>query len=218
VLRLLVTPRWLGLTALALLAVITCVALSVWQFDRAHRKPRPVALADEQVVALPDVLGSPPDVAFPSGLLVRASGRYAGGAFVVPAASGPGRWTASSFTPVATTRPVAVVRGSAVPAASPPRTDDVVVTGRLQPPASTGLTAAALRARGLDPRGYVVLTSQVPADARPAVVVASPVPLRSPGLRWQNTIYAVQWMMFAGFFVFLWVRFFREELAESRAA
>jgi len=216
VLRLLVTPRWLGLTALALIAVATCFWLSAWQFDRAHRKPRPIKLADERVVALPDVLASPPELTFPGGLLVRASGRYVDGAFVVAAADGHDRWAASAFRVEGSSSSFAVVRGSAKPAPSPPRTDDVVVTGRLQPPASAGLTASALRARGLDPRGYLVLVAQVPVDARPAALVASPVPLRSPGLRLQNSVYSVQWLMFAGFVVFLWVRFFREDLLERR--
>ena len=220
-LRLLLTPRWLAVTLFVIIAFVTCLALGAWQFDRAHQKPRPVALEDERVVPLADVVEQPADVDFPSGLLVRGTGRYADETFTVRGTDGsgtPGAWAATSIVLDGTGRTLAVVRGAARPAPSAPTTAEVVVTGRLQPPEATGgLTATELTARGLDPRGYLVLTDQRPADARPATVVSSPVPLRSPGLRWQNSVYAVQWWLFGGFAVFAWIRFFRDDLRDQRS-
>lgn len=221
-LRLLLTPRWLAATAFVIVALVTCLALGAWQFDRAHKKPVAVAIEDERVVPLADVLEQPADVDFPSGLLVRGTGRYPGAGYVVRGTDAAGvtaPWAAVTIVLDGTERTVAVVRGQATPVPSPSVSADVVVTGRLQPPAAGGgLTASALSTRGVDPRGYLVLTDQRPADVRAATPVDSPVPLRSPGLRWQNSVYAVQWWLFGSFLVFAWIRFFRDDLRERRAA
>ena len=167
----LVTPRWLATTVFVVLAFVTAMALGAWQWDRAHQKPRAISIEDERVVPLADVLEQPADLPFPSGLLVRGSGRYATGGFVAQGVDAAGRAQAWAVSPLDLAgREVAVVRGAAKPVPSAPVPDEVVVTGRLQPPAvvtgSGGLTAVELAARGVDPRGYLVLTANnLPHDS-----------------------------------------------------
>jgi hypothetical protein len=65
--------------------------------------------------------------------------------------------------------------------------------------------------------GWVALESQTPAPTVTAATVRPPLGVSAPrALRWQNASYAVQWVLFAGFVVFLWVRMFRDDLRESR--
>lgn len=215
----LVTPRWLAASVLALLIFLTCLALASWQWTRAHRPVRAVAVQNQSVVPLTDVVTQPGDDVFPTGLLVRGTGHYAGDGFVATGtnASGvSGTWAVSPFAVDAGTGSIAVVRGSNRPTPSAPVSGAAVITGRLQPPATTpragALTAAELRAKGTDPRGYLVLIAQQPVDARPAVLVTSPAPAAQRGLRWQNAVYTVQWLLFGFFALFAWGRFFRDDL------
>ena len=218
-LRLLLTPRWLGAAVAAILIFLTCLALASWQWTRAHRPARAVTLQTQGIVPLTDVVTGPADVDFPVGLLARATGHYAGAGFVATGADAGGvrgTWAVSPFAVDGGTGSIAVVRGSDRPKPSVPVQGAAVITGRLQPPAAVpgpgALTAAELRAHGADPRGYLVLTAQEPPDARAAVHVSSPAPAPERGLRWQNAVYTVQWMIFGCFALFAWLRFFRDDL------
>lgn len=224
-LRLLVTSRWLAATVFVLIAVPACVRLGIWQWDRAHQKPRVLSASEERAVPMAEVLdGRPADLAFPTGLLVRATGHYDSAQQTVRGVDASGTAAPWLVSPLAVdVQPVrlAAVRGVAAPPLQTPVAGDVVVTGRLQPPAPAtvkdGLTAEALTTDGFDPRGYLVVVDQQPSEARAATpVTAVPPPPSSPGLRWQNSMYAAQWWIFGCFFVFAWVRFFREDLRVSR--
>ena len=64
--------------------------------------------------------------------------------------------------------------------------------------------------------GYVV-------DAEPAAglsVIDSPVPEADVSLNWLNAFYALEWVVFAGFAVFLWYRLVRDawEREQEQAA
>jgi surfeit locus 1 family protein len=59
--------------------------------------------------------------------------------------------------------------------------------------------------------GYVILTSQEPAPAGAALTVVPATAPSNDAVAWQNLSYAVQWFVFAGFMVFLWLRLVRED-------
>ena len=60
--------------------------------------------------------------------------------------------------------------------------------------------------------GYV--TSAEPAAGLEAI--ASPPPENSVELNWLNVFYAVEWVVFAGFAVFLWYRLVRDAVERER--
>jgi hypothetical protein len=226
VLQLLLTPRWLAATVLAVLAAGTAFALGAWQWDQAQVSAQAVAeRPEDRPVPIGEVLAAHPDGVLPSGILVRATGSYGTDALTADATGvdgGAEMWAVAPIDLDGGAGTFAMVRGLAEPEPSAPRTDPVVVTARVQPPAADPtagtLTAAELTERGWDPRGYLVLTDQQPVDAEPAEPVSSPLPPPpEPGLRWQNAFYAVQWSLFGVFFGYLWVRFFREDLRAARA-
>ena len=130
---------------------------------------------------------------------------------------------------------VAVVRG-VVPTATtmaPIPAGTVTVSGRIQPydgdpgvqPGDTAtpagqlprLTPSALNplVGGTVVGGFLTLTEQQPASTLPLVPPAY-TSQASSGLHWQNASYAVQWVLFAGFVVFMWQRWFRDEVVEAR--
>jgi cytochrome oxidase assembly protein ShyY1 len=131
---------------------------------------------------------------------------------------------------------VPVVRGTVVePSAAPAvPTGEVTVVGRVEPyegdpgvqPGDSALpagqlprlTAAALLDETGAPAaaGWLALVDQTPTSTLP-VVLAPNSPDRDSGLQWQNATYAVQWVLFAAFVVFLWQRWFRDELRERTA-
>ena len=240
-LRFCLRPRTLALTVLMLLAVALCLALGSWQWGRAHsRVTSPLTVPTVALSAL-----STPSQDFGAAALgrsVRATGSYLPGGqrFVSDRslAGRPGYWV---LTPLRTGGAVIPVVRGWVAAPSGPATvvpsGTVTVVGRLQPSedAAASPTAATVRPANVIDRivtselvasiteplhpGYLVLERQTPASA-PAL---SPVPLgqlRLPtgGVRIQNSIYAVQWVVFAGFVVFVWFRFLREDWRERDRA
>jgi len=227
--RFLLTPRWLGYAALALLAAVVFVALGVWQFDRARTVIAPVQAADPNAAALPlaGVLGNRPTVdGTVVGRLVRVAGRWDAAAQVtVPGRVVGGRggsWVVTPLRPP-TGPSVLVVRGfvpDGVAAGTPPG-GAVVVEGWLaasenlpdaRPPAGSAQIAAVSVPVFVNRvpypllNGYVGLTRAVPATAAGGL---APVPLPGGGRgavrwSWQSLGYAVQWNLFAaGAFVVL---------------
>ncbi|MFJ3792876.1 SURF1 family protein [Kitasatospora sp. NPDC090091] len=151
--RFLLTPRWLGGTALALAAATVCLWLGTWQLGRFHEKaaagrhestrqaaetvPLDSLLTDSQPVVRTDT----------AGRTVTATGHWdSAHQLLVPDRTVDGSRGYYVLTPLrtGTGRAVAVVRGwtagapgSATP---PPAAPDgpVTVTGRLHPPENSG--------------------------------------------------------------------------------
>lgn len=232
-LRQLLTPRWIGFTLLALAVVGAFGVLSHWQWDRAHRDEASAAAASAPApVPLVQLApGTTPVEPAAYGRAVTVSGRYdAASQRLVP--------RGSTYFVIVALRPdgggpaVPVVRGTAVqgPVPAPPA-GPVTVTGWLQPydgdpgvqPSDADLPAgqlARIARSALGPvmgpelsGGWLALTAQVPAAPALPVIVPSYGPVVHGGLLWQNATYAIQWLVFAGFVVFLWVRWFRDDLA-----
>ena len=227
--RTLATGKWVALTLGGLLLIVAFGVLSWWQWQRAQR--------DEDVRATrawTDVFGpgQPPSTSN-YDVPVTVTGTY-DAAHQLLVKHGRGFWV---VTPLRTAdRPVVAIARADVESPSAPAVADitpgtVTVVGAAQPfegdpgtpstlPAgqSDRLTEAAFGATYDLADGWVAMTSQTPAPA----VAAAPVPpavggTASSGLRLQNLSYAVQWLLFAGFVVFFWVRMLRDDLREAAA-
>lgn len=211
------TPAGRALRMVALIAVLVAGLaimgrLAWWQFQGSL----PVASRVDPTVARTPVALTE-IVAFgrfvePTrfGQVVTVRGRYlATGQFISPGALPGEPWV---VTPLRVTdgRTVAVVRGVATGAGMPPPGGDVSIRGYLQPaqaPAPDAINTDVLVRRWAAPMydGYVVLAAQVPpSDLRPV----SPSVLVGPstGIRPRNLAYAVQWVVFAAFAVYLVTR------------
>lgn len=243
--RILLTPKWVGLTVVGVVLVVTFGWLGGWQWDRS--KVEPVVDRGEPVATDPRLLVSvyatdqpvPPDAV---GAAVTVRGTYdAASQLLVPGREVDGVAGSWVVTPLvlADDTAIPVVRGW-VP--DDPAADEVDVpvgrvrvTGWLEVPESDALrpqgttalrddqigivSSAELLSRwpyGLY-QGYLVLDSQEPvSDLTPV----EPPQLQPPatGIRWQNWGYAWQWWIFAAFVVFFWVRMLREDLKDAAAA
>ena len=60
--------------------------------------------------------------------------------------------------------------------------------------------------------GYVTAAEPIEASTRSS----SPPPEQSVELNWLNIFYAIEWVVFAGFAVFLWYRLVRDAVERER--
>lgn len=243
--RILLTPKWLGLTVVGVVLIATFGWLGSWQWDRS--KVEPVVDRGEPVASDPRLLVSvfapdqpvPPDAV---GAAVTVRGTYdADSQLLVPGRPVGGVGGSWVVTPLVLSDDTAipVVRGW-VPADPPAAEVDVPagtvrVTGWLEAPESDALrpadpqslrddqigivSSAELLSRwpyGLY-QGYLVLDRQEPASELTTVVPPQVQP-PAAGIRWQNWGYAWQWWIFAAFVVFFWVRMLREDLKDVAAS
>lgn len=218
--------RWPGhLLVLALLG--TAVWLGSWQYDawQAKREAASTDLVRADPVPLADVLG--PDQPFPADLVgrpVTIRGTWLPDATVFVEREA-GYWV---VTPVAVTGeqdPVAVpvVRGVSERPAAAAVSGTAALVGRLQPPEGTGAVdddpgddvLPQLRVADLVQRldgdvygGYAIADEPTPGLS-PASLAQLPEAGRTTGLR--NFLYALEWWVFGGFAVFVWVRYLRDE-------
>jgi cytochrome oxidase assembly protein ShyY1 len=225
--RTLATGKWVALTLGGLLLIVAFGVLSWWQWQRAQRdqEVRPVQAWSE--VFTP---GQPPSTD-DYGAHVTVTGTY-DATHQLLVAHGRGFWV---VTPLRTAEgPVVAVARADVTSADAPAVDDitpgtVTVVGYAQPfegdpgtPStlppgqSDRLTESAFGSAYDLADGWVALVSQTP----PAAVAAPLVPpavggSASAGLRLQNLSYAFQWLVFAGFVVFFWVRMLRDDLRRA---
>jgi cytochrome oxidase assembly protein ShyY1 len=229
-LRLALTPRWLGGLLLLLVVVTATVLLGRWQWDRTQE----ILGAERASVAAPtsitDVLpaGGPADQlpAEATGRSVIATGRYEPGMQVAVTQreldGRAGVWIVTGLR-LADGRVLPVMRGwlpTADDAAAAVPTGDVTVTAVLQPDetfyagASTaGGTIAAIahpvlaQQWGVSPLpGYAVLVSEEPAaTSAPAIVPVAPGDPSVP-FPLQNFFYAFEWWIFGAFAIVVYVR------------
>jgi cytochrome oxidase assembly protein ShyY1 len=226
VLRMLTTRKWIGLTVLALAVIVAFGFLSHWQWERAQR--------DEVVVApvpVTEVFAPGQPLAGSSyGTKVSVTGTYDASHQVVVVHGNGTYWVVTPLHPPSG-EAVPIARASVTslkdPAVGAVTAGAVTVTGVAQPYEGDPGTPSALPAgsserltsSGLDlpyptTGGWVALQSQVPAAAAPATLVEPPVSAQADaGLRLQNASYAVQWLLFAGFVIFFWVRVLRDDLS-----
>ena len=232
----LLTPRWVGLTIVMLMAVAGCVLLGLWQLGVAQDEGRKEAVS--AAAALPRAPLSEvatTHYAFKaefSNRPVSATGTYAAElGFVVPDRRLGGRvgsWVVTPLeTPVGT---VAVLRGfvDGTPTTVPPPPEGTVtVLGTLGPGESprSGPPLPGGQRRGID---LAQLVNEWPGDLYNVVLLASsesghtaaalarvPPPEADAPLNLKNLAYAIQWWVFGLFAIWMWWKMFRAEEADE---
>ncbi len=225
--------RRFALLAVTLAAVALCLLAATWQWDRAHRTEQE-AVPDAAPVALADL---DPSTTF-SGMRVELTGTFdaEGQVLVAPRPRGgePGAWVLTPLRPDAASAGVAVVRGW-VPQgqrpADPPEGAVTVVAVLVadsrsaapvvpagDPPVVGSVDTGVLEAVAGYPirSGWFALQQMAPAGVhQPQPLEVTELPGADVGLNWRNAAYAIQWIAFAGFAVFFWVRFRRDATQRS---
>ncbi|APX34316.1 hypothetical protein BH708_18185 [Brachybacterium sp. P6-10-X1] len=250
-LRTALRPRFLGLLALMVVATLVCGLLATWQWDRAHQAITDEADGAEHRGALEDVLdvGDPVTNAI-VGDIVTATGHYEpDDQIVVPGRHIDGTDAAIVVTALrvdladGTTGYLPVARGwmpaedltgpdgEIDPGLAPPvPSGEVEVTGRLE----AGESASGGVENGVAPEIATTMLVNVWGSPMYAGYVAQvdpnaglhPMPEAestfSKGLDLQNIGYSFQWVLFGGFFLYLWWRSVRtahlDELDARREA
>jgi cytochrome oxidase assembly protein ShyY1 len=228
VLRMLMTRKWIGLTLAMLVVIAAFGALSWWQWERAQQ-----GSVETPVLAASSVL-APGHALDPSayGVRVRITGTYDAAHQVLVEHSPTSYWVVTPLQPADGLR-VAVAR-AAVTSPDDPLVADVTpgvvtVVGFAQPfegdpgtPSSLPagrterLTQAGLALPYDVGNGWIALQTQDPAPAVAATPVQPPISTTSTApVRLQNASYAVQWVLFAAFVVFFWVRMLRDDLRQA---
>jgi cytochrome oxidase assembly protein ShyY1 len=218
------------------LAMLVCLAiaggLGLWQLSawHQHRVAAERDLVNQPAKPLAEVMTG--DSPFPGdavGQPVSFSGRWIGDNLYVADREQAGRrgyWVVTALVVDGSRSAMPVVRGWAARADVPAPTGTASVTGWLQ--ASEGNDAI-----DTDPHDDVIptmriasLVEHVPADLYSGYVVARTVsdqqglvhvdPPSTPGVSaftgLRNLFYAVEWWVFGGFAVFIWVRWCRDSL------
>jgi cytochrome oxidase assembly protein ShyY1 len=223
----LATGKWIALTILLVVAIGAFGALSIWQWQRAQRdRDEPAAVPASDVL----VAGQPLSTTS-YGMPVTATGTY-DAAHQLLVQRGTSFWVVTPLLPASGAAvPVAraVVSSASDPAVRDVTAGTVSVSGYAQPfdgdpgtpstlPSgqSDRLTAGALALPYDVTGGWVAMSSQQPAPAVAAPLVPPPFgPTTGAPLRLQNLSYALQWLIFAAFAVFVWWRALRDDLADA---
>jgi cytochrome oxidase assembly protein ShyY1 len=228
-------PRWIALLLLALALAGTFAGLGKWQLQRSIENGKPGPAATETLRSLNAI--AKPQSAMPedlAGQKVRVRGHFApDDAIVLTGRSGGGSFqTVGNFVdegsgaslPVvigyADSRAAALAGGARVVTGT-----TVTVEGRYYPTESpdqddftkgqrSSVAVAALvnewkHFDGTVYGGYVVATAATASQADLGTI-ADRAPTRDVQFDWLNLFYAVEWVVFAGFAVFLWYRFVRD--------
>lgn len=228
-------PKWVALLVLALVLAGTFAFLGRWQLQRSIENGKPGPATTETQRRLQDI--TKPQQPMPSkldGQRVTARGHFVPGDVVVlTGRSGGGTYqTVGRFRLDVNGASLPVVIGyadsRAAALAGGARAADgstVTVVGRYYPSESpdqdayekgefSAVSSAFLpnEWKGFSGEiygGYVVATAAT-AEQAGLGTIADHKPVRSVQLDWLNLFYAVEWVVFAGFAVFLWWRFVRD--------
>lgn len=245
-----IRPRWVLALLAALAVAAGFALLGQWQLERAIASGQVVQRTTEKVRPLEATArpgGPVPQKA--SGQMVSVAGRFVpGDEQLIEGRLNQGKrgyWVVSHFVTESDAAGIPVARGWAPDAraarsaldtlTAAPDASTVTVTGRFVP-----TEAPVVPREGADPhslttvsvaalinlwRGYTdqpVYAAYIVDNAAPAglTVIDSPVPEEDVALNWLNVFYAVEWVVFAGFAVFLWYRLVKDavEREEEEAA
>ena len=236
-LRVALRPRWILALIVTLGFAAGFVLLSQWQVSRSVEQATVVTRATETVVALETV--AEPQTAVTTtaaGQLVSADVTFAANDYsVLSGRDDDGRagyWLVGHAI-TADGVGLAVALGWAPSAAAareaePEATGEAVVEGRYEAtePAAdddfeTGSRSSMSVATLINEwttapdavyGGYLIL-GEAPSGLE---TIATPAPSNEVVLNWLNVLYAVEWVVFAGFAVFLWWRFVRDAWERER--
>lgn len=227
-------PRWIAALVLALGIAAGFAALGQWQLARSVYSLAPTEVLTEQAIPLADVAEpQSPVTAEAAYQIVTFTGTLVQGDSTVVSsrvnAGVTGFWVIGHVV-VENGSSVAVAMGwaptaekaDAAAAAVPSIAALVPYIGRYQPTESpqdskfesgerTAVSVAALINEWKTPTdsvygGYVVL-AEAPAGL---ATIDSPRPTDEVTINWLNIFYAVEWVAFAGFAIFLWYRLVKD--------
>jgi cytochrome oxidase assembly protein ShyY1 len=219
--RLALTPRWLGAALVVLLVVVASVLLGRWQWDRTQTILAAERAATSQPIPVEEALvGADTEIpAEATGRPVTAAGDYQPSMQVAVGnrehVGASGVWIVTGLR-LPSGRIVAVLRGSLPANDSPgalPPTGPVTVSGVLQPDEAfyadaaivDGTVAAIAHDRlaavwGVDVLpGFIVLTDQEPKGSPVPTPVPPTVQTADVAFPLQNFVYAFQWWLFGVF-------------------
>ncbi|MGP9489235.1 SURF1 family protein [Glutamicibacter sp. AOP33-2CA-4] len=231
-------PKWIAALLGALLVATGFVALSGWQFGASSTEP--AVKIDETEVPVPLTEHYTPGVEMlgtKSDQIVTLSGEFLPGTDVLVEGRVDddrlGSWVVAAFAVDGAPdgEAMAVVRGwqpeTGTPSAAPEGT--VEITGRLLPPEGPELnhdvrnpalatlsTAQLANIWDQDLYSGFVTAHALSVDGQPAAqpgidaIYVGPQP-QEPQINWLNVFYGIEWVVFAGFAVFLWYRLVRDD-------
>jgi cytochrome oxidase assembly protein ShyY1 len=229
-------PKWIALLLLALVLAGTFAGLGKWQLQRSIENGKPGPASTETQKELDSV--AKPQSAMPedlAGQKVTVRGRFAAGdTIVLTGRSGGGKYqTVGNLVDAGSGASLPVVIGYADTRGAAERGGNRMITGRTvtvegryypsESPdqddftkgvhssvASPWLVNVWPNFSGKIYGGYVVATAPIADQARLGTI-ADHRPTRAVQYDWLNLFYAVEWVVFAGFAIFLWYRFVKDE-------
>ncbi len=238
-------PRWVAALLLALGIAAAFALLGQWQLERAIESGVVVERSTEQVEPLADVAqpdGAIRQIA--TGQMVRVDGSWVPGdeQLITTRFNGgvDGFWVVSHFQTDAAAS-IAVARGWAPDQATAssvidslqavPENAPVTLTGRFltgEAPELPDPEGDSMEMTKVAPSALINLWADftdgsvysgyiVDSEAAAGLaVIDSPVPEVDQSLNWLNIFYAIEWVVFAGFAVFLWYRLVRDALEREQ--
>ncbi len=221
-------PKWIALLVLALAVAAVFAALGQWQFERSVVAATVIERDTESAVPL-DSIAEPQQVmtSDASGRIVTVSGSWVDGDDIVvtdrESAGEPGDWIVRHFV-TDEGASLAVAIGYVQPGGAVPPLDsgEAQLTGRYVPseaPQQTDFEAGVRsviavadlinlwQEADLVYAGYLALTD-APAGVE---AIAAPPPEVDAELNLLNLFYALEWIIFGGFAVYLWWRLVKDE-------
>jgi len=232
-------PKWIGALLLALAVAGVFAALGQWQLERSIESATVIERDTETAVPLESV-AEPQEVmtSDASGRLVTVEGAWRADDDLVVTGrlnnapggdAAPGDWVVRHLV-TGQGHSLAVVVGFVEPGASIPplSSEGASLTGRYVPSESPQVGDFESGARetisiaelinvwqqpGPAYAGYLVL-SDAPAGFAP---VAAPAPESTVELNLLNLFYALEWVIFGGFAVYLWWRLVKDEQEKEAA-
>jgi len=231
--RVAVRPQWIAALILALAVAAAFAALGQWQLERSIASGAVTQQVTETVVPLDSATQPQAPVSeAAAGQLVTVSGSFVPGEFLVFSErlneGELGYWVVGHF--VADGAGLAVALGwtadEADASAVAERMDageEVTITGRYlpsEPPQQTDFRSGELSAVSapalvnlwptVDEEGvyggFLVASGAVDGLQE----IHSPPPIDEVQINWLNVFYAAEWVIFAGFAVFLWYRLVKD--------
>ncbi len=221
------TPRWIAALVLCLGIAAGFAALGQWQLGRSVDNAQTVEIDTETAVPLDDIAEPGSGMTETQlGRIVTVSGALVPGDTVVLSGRGNGRgatgsWIVGHLVTADGTSLAVALGWSADGSPTATASDRAEWSGRYQlseePQSSdfengvrSALSVADLVNLWADPgpvyAGYLVLADPVaPLDP----IVAAP-PEREVTLNLLNVFYAIEWVLFAGFAIYLWYRLVRD--------
>jgi cytochrome oxidase assembly protein ShyY1 len=239
-LRIALRPRWIGALILALAVAAGFALLSQWQISRSVSTGAVVERPTETMVPLQKVLTPQTEMSAPvEGQRVSVTGHYNPQDTIVVSSrinhGESGYWpvahlTADDGAGVAIALGWTATRSAAERIATEVPGEDVDVSGRLvgdEGPQTGDFQSGELHTLSVGAlvnlwsvvddagvyNGYVISDTPLPGlDA-----IDAPEPDTSVELNWLNLFYAAEWVIFAGFAIFLWWRLVRDVWERERA-